>query len=137
MDFALKSSFTNIRQDISRHEELLASMKSRLAEQDALIKQLTDKVALLKKKDSEIAAPVPEMDNPNDKEAFVRRSFSVNERSLGVRQSPDRLSEQNLQILRKIMLIQIEGNKRCISMRELASEVYPTKEYARIKLITR
>jgi len=38
-----------------------------------------------------------------------------------------------MELLKRLMLIQMENQQRIVSMRELAAEVYPTKEYAKIK----
>ena len=70
---------------------------------------------------------------PTEQRVFGERSVSSVDRSEGVLRTPNSLSALHLEILKRIMLLQMETGKRCITMREIASEVYPTKEYSRIK----
>ena len=133
MDFALKSSFTNIKRDISSHENSLASINTKLTEQEKLIRQLIAEIARIQKQNPEIISSVEYTNSNNDQKGLGECSVESTERSVTVLRTPNSLSALHLEILKRIMLLQMETGKRCITMKELAAEVYPTKEYSRIK----
>jgi predicted transcriptional regulator len=133
MDFALKSSFTNIKKDISSHENSLASINTKLTEQEKLIRQLIAEIARIQNQNHEVISSAGYTHSNNDQKVFGERPVESTERSVTVLRTPNSLSALHLEILKRIMLLQMETGKRCITMREIASEVYPTKEYSRIK----
>lgn len=133
MDFALKSSFTNIKKDISSHEGSLASINTKLTEQEKLIQQLIAEMDLVQKKNRASILPSEDTTSHNNQRVFGERSVESTERSETVRRTPNSLSALHLEILKRIMLLQMETGKRCITMKELAAEIYPTKEYSKIK----
>lgn len=133
MDFAIKSSFTNIKQDISSHENSLESINTKLTEQKKLIRQLIAEIARIQNQNHKVISSAGYTNSNNDQRVFDERSVESTERSVTVLRTPNRLSALHLEILKRIMLVQMETGKRCITMREIASEVYPTKEYGKIK----
>jgi hypothetical protein len=133
MDLALQSSFSNLKRDFSNHASSLDAMNSKLMEQEKLIRQLMSEIALLQKQSNVDISPSENTDSHDVRKVFGDRSVESTERSVSVLRTPNSLSSLHLEILKRIMLIQMETGKRCITMRELATEAYPTKEYSKIK----
>jgi hypothetical protein len=130
IDKALRISFSNLKLDISIHANSLELLNSKIAEQERLIEQLIIEMAVLKEQRHDIKT---ESEPPTEQRVFGERSVSSVDRSVAVLRTPNSLSALHLEILKRIMLLQMETGKRCITMREIAAEVYPTKEYSRIK----
>jgi len=112
MESSLKSSFSNIRHDITSHKEKLAGMEAKLTEQEKRIEQLTGEIARLQKQDSSAKETSP---------------------SESVHKKPEGLTPLHLQILKRLMIFQMEKGMRAVSMRDLAADIYPAKEYNVIK----
>ena len=62
----------------------------------------------------------------------IQKQLQKMDKALRLR-TPNSLTSLHLELLRKLMLLQVETGSRGITMRELASEVYPNREYASIK----
>ena len=69
-----------------------------------------------------------------ERQVFVERSSVRHQRSSSVRQPKnDELSDLHIEILKRIMLIQKSLQLRCIAMKDLANELYPDRNYRRVK----
>lgn len=122
LDKNLRASFSKLKLDLTKQSAELEQLKSRLADQEALIRKLLEQLAALSQKSTD-----------NTVQVFGNRSVRSIQRSESVRRSPNNLTQLHLSILKRLMALQIESSKRAISMRELAAEVYPTREYSNIK----
>jgi hypothetical protein len=130
MDKSLRISFTSLKVDISSHSNSLETLNSKIKEQDVLIRQLISEMSILKEHKHPIKT---ESQLQMEQKTFGERSVSSVERSESVLRTPNSLTPLHLELLRKLMLLQVETGSRGITMRELASEVYPNREYASIK----
>jgi hypothetical protein len=130
MDKALISSFANLKHDISSHRKSLELLNSRIAEQDKLLDQLINEMSVLKEQKQTLKT---ESQQQTEQVVFGERSVSSVKCSEGVLRTPNSLTPLHLELLRKLMLLQVENGSRGITMRELAVEVYPDREYASIK----
>jgi hypothetical protein len=130
MDKSLRISFTNLKVDISSHSNSLETLNSKIKEQDVLIRQLISEMSILKEHKHPIKT---ESQLRMEQKTFGERSVSSVERSESVLRTPNSLTPLHLELLRKLMLLQVENGSRGITMRELASEVYSDREYASIK----
>ena len=120
LDRNLRAAFSNLRNDISRHTERLEHMEVRIAKLEDITK---------KRMEYNTSTEKPKA-HPK---VFASRSVRSVKRSVSVRQTPNSLTALQSEILKRLMVLQMESGKRAISMRDLAAEVYPTKEYANIK----
>jgi hypothetical protein len=130
MDKALRISFINLKVDISSHTKSLELLDSKIKEQDKLINQLMTEMSMLKEQKHTIKT---ESQQQTEQGGFGERSVSSVECSESVLRTPNSLTPLHLELLRKLMLLQVESGSRGITMRELANEVYPDREYASIK----
>ena len=129
LDASLTVSFSNLKNDISKQASMLKQIKSRIGKHEELIQQLRKDIEVLHGQQK-----TQQIKHISDKSAFGNRSEKSTERSVSVRRTPNAgLTPLHLELLKRILLLQMENGKRAVSMRELAAEVYPTKEYARIK----
>ena len=120
MDSALSISFSRLKSDLSNQEKKLEDLKSRFTEQERINNQLKEEILKLKQS--------------REPKVLGERPVKSTERSVSVRRTPNAgLTPLHLELLKRLMLLQMENGRRAVSMRELAAEVYPTKEYARIK----
>ncbi|MFC1714631.1 hypothetical protein ACFL6S_13270 [Candidatus Poribacteria bacterium] len=111
LDSALKTSFANLRRDFLEQERTIEELKIKIAKQEEISEHLTTQIAELKREPSKSKSPV--------------RKTST--------QSSLALTPLHLQILKHLMILQLESGRRNVSMRELASELYPNKAYSSIK----
>lgn len=130
MDKSLRISFTNLKVDISSHSNSLETLNSKIKEQDVLIRQLISEMSILKEHKHPIKT---ESQLQMEQKTFGERSVSSVDRSVSVLRTSNGLAPLHLELLRKLMLLQVENGSRGITMRELATEVYPNREYASIK----
>ena len=130
MDKSLRISFTNLKVDISNHAKSVELQNIKITEQDRLVRQLMNEMALLKEQRHSIKT---EPQTPTEQRVFGERSVSSVGCSESVLRTPNSLTPLHLELLRKLMLLQVENGSRGITIRELASEVYPDREYASIK----
>ena len=101
----------------------------KLQEQEHINRELMKDIALLQKQQS-----APSKLGHSDQKTFGNRSVKSTERSVSVRRKPNAgLTPLNIQMLKTLILLQMENSKRGISMRELAAEIYPSKPYPKIK----
>ena len=120
LDSALSISFSRLKSDLSNQEKKLEDLKSRFTEQERINNQLKEEILKLKQS--------------REPKVLGERPVKSTERSVSVRRTPNAgLTPLHLELLKRLMLLQMENGRRAVSMRELAAEVYPTKEYARIK----
>ncbi len=120
LDSALSISFSRLKTDLSNQEKILDELKSKFTNQERVNNQLKQEILRLKQS--------------REPPVFGKRSVKSTKRSVSVRRTPNAgLTPLHLELLKRLMLLQMENTKRAVSMRELAAEVYPAKEYARIK----
>ena len=120
LDSALSLSFSRLKSDLSNQEKKLEELKSKFTEQERINSQLKEEILKLKQ--------------CQEPQVFGERSVKSTERSVSVQRTPNAgLTPLHLELLKRLMLLQMENGRRAVSMRELAAEVYPAKEYARIK----
>ena len=113
MDSAVKTSFSNLKRDLASQAETIEELQSRLADQEKISTQLAARIEKIK--DSKQST----------------KSKECNQ--LVTRKDNTSLSSLHFNILKRLMLIQVESGRRSISMRDLASELYPKKPYDSIK----
>ena len=113
IDRNLRIAFSNLKDDISKHTKEMERLGSRIAKLEGASRHLSKDTDLAQKPKAHPAV-------------FGNRSVSV-------RRTPNSLTALQSEILKRLMVLQMESGKRAISMRDLAAEVYPTKEYANIK----
>jgi len=130
MDKALIMSFSNLKVDISNHSKALELLDSKIKEQDELIRQLLSEMSTLKEQKHTIKA---ESQPPTEQRVFGECSVSSVDRSESVLRTPNSLTPLHLELLRKLMLLQVETGSRGITMRDIANEAYPNREYVSIK----
>ena len=125
LDGNLKNSFSNLKEDLSKQAKEIQQLKFKLAKQEAINRRLAKDIAapILKKPDNHTLSH----------EAFGNHSVRSVKRSFGVRRTPNTHTPLHLEMLKRLMLLQMESTKRFISMRELAADLYPTKAYTSVK----
>ena len=122
LDSALSTSFTNLKRDLSDQEKTMEEFKSKFANLERMVKQLKQEISKLRTQRSQ------------ESKVFGERSAESTERSVSVRRTPNAgLTPLHIEMLKRLMLLQMENSKRGISMRKLAAEIYPAKPYPRIK----
>ena len=133
LDSALRTSFDNLKRDFLEQEKTIEELNTRITKQDRFLKQLHAKSAEHEKAIKHVSAEIADLKSEKS-QVFGKRSVKSTERSVSVRRKPNTgLTSLHIEMLKRLMLLQMEGSKRGISMRELAAEVYPSKPYARIK----
>jgi len=125
LDAAVRNSFSNLKRDLSNQAESLESLKSRLSKQEKVNRQLNRDIAVLQKQMKDTTGQHREVSRESDKVLGVH--------SVSRKQDIKRLTALHIQILKRLMILQMESGRRSISMRDLASELYPQKAYATIK----
>ncbi len=113
LDEGLKVSFSNLKHDLVDQAKVIKDLQSRLVEQEKISKQLATRIDKLR--DGKQSTKSKECNQS------VTRKEILN------------LSSLHFDILKRLMLIQVESGRRRISMRDLASEIYPQKPYDSIK----
>ena len=118
----------------------MEQLKSRFAEQDKIDEQLSEDIAALKR---EHATPKDEMlcdvsDGERDAQMTTRGSTKHPQKSIQQESSQQApmakgLTALHMEILKCLMVLQVESGRRNINMRELAAELYPHKTYSIIK----
>jgi hypothetical protein len=71
MDKALSISFTNLKHDISNHSNSLEILNSKIKEQDELIQQLMNEMAILKEQKHSIKTELQQL--PTEQRVFGER----------------------------------------------------------------
>lgn len=133
MDAAVKISFSNLKRDFLKQEKTIEELKTKISIQDKALKQLSAKSAEQETAIKLHTAEITDLKSAKS-QVFGKRSVKSTERSVSVRRTPNTgLTSLHIEMLKRLMLLQMENSKRGISMRELAAEVYPSRPYPKIK----
>ena len=147
LDDALSKSFANLKRDFEAQAMSLERMNTKLIEQDRTNRQLVKIIARLQKQQDIASQPQlsknevsqetvrkhhHEAEGARNTEESCKRSFESINQPHGS-QTVAGLTKLHMEILKHLMIIQTESGKRYISMRDLASELYPNKQYSIIK----
>jgi len=152
LDSALKSSFSNLKCDMVKISNHLIDLDSRINEQNNQLRELKKEIDSLRDKEisidtikenlkKEILQDLRASQKSNNStrespdEAFGNRSVKSTERSVSVRRTPNTtgFTGLHMEMLKRLMVLQIESGKRGVSLRRLADELYPHKRYSSIK----
>jgi len=114
LDSVLSTSFANLKRDFLAQQKTIEKLNGKSTEQGKIMEFLTAEIAKLKQKPP----------RPKPLKSPVRKASN---------QSSPGLTPLHLQILKHLMILQFESGRRHIGMRELATELYPQKEYRKIK----
>jgi len=134
LDAALRDSFSKLKRDLSNQAESLGNMESRLTKQEKTKRQLKRDIAVLQKQMKGTTRQRTEKERNTNQKVFGKSSVKTTERSANHRTTEtSRLTPLHVEILKRLMIIQMESGRRSVSMRDLASELYPQKAYATIK----
>ena len=150
LDTALMTSFSNLKRDLNNQADTLSRINSKLIEQEKFNKQLIRNIAELQKQQvdtnslkksskEEILREIGKAQGRKTPENGMKKlSGDCSGKSkLTVNASPTPntkgLTALHMELLRRLMILQIESGKRSISMRDLASDLYPNKAYTTIK----
>ena len=106
MDKALRISFTNLKVDISNHANSLEFLNIKIVEQDKLISQLMSEMSMLREQGQSIKTELQQL--PTEQNAFGERSVSSVECSESVLRTPNSLTPLHMDLLKKVMLLQVE-----------------------------
>lgn len=143
----LKISFSRIKHDIGNLSDWVCYLNTRFTEQEKLNKRFGKAIAALQRTQSDIDAlkrslkkeimqEISKQLQRQEKKGamFGKRSVKDTERSVSVHRTPNtKLTPLHIEMLKRLMALQMENNARGVSMRQLASELYPDKEYHKIK----
>ncbi len=114
LDSALSTSFANLKRDFMEQAKTIEKLRVKIAEQEKVTQHLKAEIAKLKR--------VPP--KPKPPKSPVRKAST---------QSSPVLTPLHLQLLKHLVILQLESGRRNVSMRELATELYPDKAYSSIK----
>jgi uncharacterized membrane protein len=119
LDSALRTSFANLKRDVLKQDQTIEQLSVKFTEQENFIKHLAAEIAILR---------------PNQTSKPESTPTPVTKESTNIQpQSRPRLTPLQLQLLKHLMILQLEAGRRYVSMRELAAELYPDKVYSNIK----
>ena len=128
LDSALRTSFANLKRDFLAQEKTIEELKAKVAKQDKALKLLNAKSAEQEKVTNYLSAEIAKLkrklSKPKSYKTPIRKTFA---------QSSLALTPLHLQLLKHLMILQLESGRRYVSMRELATELYPEKPYGTIK----
>jgi hypothetical protein len=125
-DAALSASFSKLKRDLTAQAESIDCLKLGIAE---LQKQLSSLSKMLCK--------ISGIRSPNQISAELLRKSPMTQpqqkANLCNTLNTTDLSPLHVEMLKHLMILQTESGKRYVSMRDLASELYPHKQYSIIK----
>ena len=129
LDTALKTAFSKIKGDITALQQQQARLEQRLNINS--IKHSLKEEILHELKQTTEQGVMPD----EEKEGISQRSVKLTEHLATHRGTSNTagLAPLHLELLKRLMLLQMESGKRYLSMRDLTTELYPHKEYATIK----
>ena len=147
LDAALTTSFANLKSDLTKQTKSLESQNARLEKQEKHDRQLKRDITELKKQQAEIAEIKESLKNRikggterrkkqanENQKVFGKLTVNSTQRSTCTHQKQSAgLTPLHMEILKRLMILQTESGRRTISMKDLASELYPHKAYSTIK----
>ena len=128
LDSALRTSFANLKRDFLQQEKTIEDLSASIAKQDKVLKQLNAKSAEQEDATKHLSAEIAAL-----KRKPIKPKFHKTPDRKTSTQSSLALTPLHLHILKHLMILQLESGRRNVSMRELATELYPDKAYSSIK----
>jgi hypothetical protein len=143
LDKALRNSFDNLKRDLSHQSETLEYLKAKIREQEQFNLQLLRDMAELQQahitslKQSLKQEILEELTTKPKKKVSTTENQAISQGLKSGQSSGSEgvvgLTALHIKILKRLMILQMEGRKRYLSMRVLASDLYPDKGYVSIK----
>lgn len=133
LDASLKTAFSKIKQDIAELQRQQRELEQGL--DIASIKKSLKEEILRELMPINEQRGIPPTEKEETSHRSVNRSASSPNRSVTVRRTirSTELTPLQIEVLKRLMVLQLESNRRGLSMRELAFELYPDKAYTQIK----
>ena len=133
LDRMLARSFAKIRNDMSSLVATVEKLTEKVNKQNDQLESFAERINRLEKLtvSGEAMAKEAETATPDVKS----RSVESTERSVSVRRTPNNngLTNLHFELLKRLMILQVESGKRGITLRELATDMYPEKPYSQVK----
>jgi DNA-binding transcriptional regulator YhcF (GntR family) len=131
LDTALKTAFSKIKQDMTELQRRQAELEQRLdmaSIKEVLSEEIRREILGMQRRQNRV-------EPKQEQEVSSEPSVKVTDRSVTSQGTPNTtgFTSLHLELLKRLMVLQMESGKRYLSMRDLASELYPHKTYAIIK----